>query len=749
MDEQRFDVVARAFALGTTRRTLFRGLMGGGVGGVLLRLLGRPALAQDCNAFVSLACQSDGECQGTGVVPLCPSLVCCGGVCVDTLSDPTSCGSCGIGCAADERCQDGQCASVCSEGERLCGNSCVDLTSDAANCGECGVDCGGLACCGGQCIDATTDPTNCGGCGVLCGPNVSCDGGQCVSDCPQGTSLCGDICVDLAGDPENCGHCGDACAAQDTCNAGLCEAICPAGFTPCGGACVDVSSDPANCGACGEVCANRACAAGVCTDLPCRVEQQNDDLLYRYALQAPEDDLILEVIRTVQVDETGADAAIVSDTTVSRAGVLILQVNHRQKIDESWSVTLRYGAVFGGIGEAVFRGRRDGLVRGRIDERRLVPFTLGTEPASIVFDDGRPAPASAVDQALADALGRLFDGARNGIDVCSPAVGRGGLPPVDLAQAPSGYYATRLLAATSLAAPVGDGYCDSGHVSYPPLSSSGCVGCRAACMAGGASCGVGTALGCSAGCAAALVGYGICLGICLTAGLIACASAEYICLNNTCRKPPAPCCPSGCSEGCCLTDEICLDQGAGLCCGGEFSKPCNNTCCCRREDTCMADGTCCPSGHKVCNDTCCNAGETCFEGGCCAKVCNQVSPRVCCGKFDTCSECGCCPPGTTCSRTRDDRTICCSTDRLCGDVCCSQGEVCQDASTGTCFASSSCPPGEVACPGGVCCPTVKAQGGGTLFTCCGNVCCPSDTPYCCTPGDDTTEAVCKAVGCIR
>jgi len=84
VDEQRFDVVARAFALGTTRRTLFRGLMGGGVGGVLLRLLGRPALAQDCNALVSLACQSDGECQGTGVVPLCPSLVCCGGVCVDT-----------------------------------------------------------------------------------------------------------------------------------------------------------------------------------------------------------------------------------------------------------------------------------------------------------------------------------------------------------------------------------------------------------------------------------------------------------------------------------------------------------------------------------------------------------------------------------------------------------------------------------------------------------------------------------------
>ena len=749
MDEQRFDAIARAFALGATRRTLLRGLIAGGVGGALLRRRGGAALAQDCGAFIDQACQADGDCQLAGIVPQCPSNVCCGGVCVDTLSDPTSCGSCGIGCAEGEVCQDGECASVCPAGQRLCGNDCVDVSSDPANCGACGAGCGDLTCCAGQCIDTTADPANCGGCGVACGPDTSCDAGLCVSVCPAGTTLCGETCVDLTSDPANCGQCGTTCGAEDVCAAGVCEPICPSGFTPCDGICTDVSSDPVNCGACGEVCAGQTCAAGVCADLPCRVEQQNDDLVYRYAVDAPADDLSLEMVRTVQVDEAGADAVIVSDTTVNRAGDLVLRLIHRQRADDSWSVTLRYGAVFGGIGEAVFRARGDGLVRGRVDGRRLEPFRVGADPASIEFDDGRPAPDSAVDPALADALGRLFGQAQQGIDACAPAVARAGSRVGFLAQASSGYPAPRPLSSTQLVAQAGEDYCDPGHVTYPPLGSTDCVLCRGGCMAAGASCGVGVALGCSAGCAAALLGYGICLGICLTAGLIGCASGEYYCLNTTCRKPPAPCCPTGCSKGCCLGDEVCLDAGTGLCCGGEFTKPCNGTCCCRREDTCMADGTCCPRGNKICEGTCCNVGETCFEGGCCAKVCDQVTPRVCCGQFDACTECGCCPPGTTCSRTRDDRKICCPTDRLCGDVCCPQGEVCQDARTGTCFGSTACPPGQVACPGGVCCPTVRAQGGGTIFTCCGNVCCSSDAPYCCSPGDDTTVAVCRAVGCIR
>ena len=72
MDGQRFDALARTLATARTRRTLVRGLLGAGAGGIF-SISRRNAAAQDCGAVVGIGCQGDGECQGVGTVPLCPS----------------------------------------------------------------------------------------------------------------------------------------------------------------------------------------------------------------------------------------------------------------------------------------------------------------------------------------------------------------------------------------------------------------------------------------------------------------------------------------------------------------------------------------------------------------------------------------------------------------------------------------------------------------------------------------------------
>jgi Stigma-specific protein, Stig1 len=750
MDERRFDALTRTLAAGSTRRTIVRGLIASIPGSLFLKRASRDALAQptDCSMLAGIPCQGDGECQGTGTVPICPANICCDGICIDTLNDPANCGGCGTTCAPAESCRRGQCVALCPPDQIYCGDGCYDPLTDNTHCGDCGVDCGDLTCCGGVCIDTNADSANCGQCGSACSANATCESGQCVSPCPAGTTPCGSTCADLTSDPANCGNCGNACPADSTCTNATCVPLCPAGFTPCNGACVDIGTDPQNCGACGQICGSKACQNGTCLDGPCFVSQDGPELSFRYETESAADNLSLRTTRTVLSDDSGATLSIITRTTVSRDRQTVIRINHDYDANGAWTLTLHYGDAFEGINRAVFSGQGDSPITGKVDRRRISPFTPGADPSTLAFADGKPAPTITVDPALVDALGRIFAQAEQETSACTPIDQTNAiLSPLSYgiaATAPITIYAPDMHAPT----PAGAGYCDPGHHSFPPLGSAGCVACRGGCLAAGGVCGYSAAAGCSAGCALALAGYGVCLGICLAAALVACAAGELKC-QNECRKPPGACCPSGCSDGCCDNGEICLDQASGLCCGGEFTKPCQGKCCCSRTDNCLPDGTCCPQGNKICNDTCCNSGETCFEGGCCAKVCDKVTPRTCCGAFDTCTECGCCPPGTTCTTDKSDRKICCPDGRLCGDVCCPNGEVCQDPRTGTCFGSTSCPPGQVACPGGTCCPTVKAQGGGTLYTCCGNVCCPSDKPYCCSPGDDTHAAVCNAVGCIR
>jgi endo-1,4-beta-D-glucanase Y len=77
----------------------------------------------------------------------------CNGVCTDTTTSATNCGSCGTTCGADK--------PYCSMS--MCSNTCANTL------------------CAGACVVTATDPKNCGACGVTCAANQACTNSQCVT----------------------------------------------------------------------------------------------------------------------------------------------------------------------------------------------------------------------------------------------------------------------------------------------------------------------------------------------------------------------------------------------------------------------------------------------------------------------------------------------------------------------------------------------------------------------------------------
>jgi len=212
---------------------------------------------------------------------------CCGGACTDPRIDAMNCGSCGTTCTAGDLCclsachapGDLECAACLDDcaamGLACCSASCVDTMTDSTNCGGCGVTCTmGQLCCGGSCVP--NDETNCGSCGASCSGSDLCCGGSCVpSDaancgacdtaCGGGDDCCSSMCIDIREDDANCGSCGMACPGMEQCTNGRC---CPTGETFCAGSCRDTQVDNRHCGACNDRCnGSETCVMGACVRL--------------------------------------------------------------------------------------------------------------------------------------------------------------------------------------------------------------------------------------------------------------------------------------------------------------------------------------------------------------------------------------------------------------------------------------------------------------------------------------------------
>lgn len=204
---------------------------------------------------VGLSCDVSGTCICGGTL--------CSGECVDTDTDESNCGECGILCGADEFCAGGvcQCMPDCTGREcgdngcgGLCGSCPAERTCDAT--GTCVCTTGTE--CSGACVDTSTDRRNCGDCGVRCRGNQYCDDGVC-------TRVCRPDCAGRECGDDGCGGSCGICDVTYVCDAsGTC--ICGFGLIECDSTCVDTSTDPNNCGECSTACSpSESCVDGSCT----------------------------------------------------------------------------------------------------------------------------------------------------------------------------------------------------------------------------------------------------------------------------------------------------------------------------------------------------------------------------------------------------------------------------------------------------------------------------------------------------
>lgn len=283
-----------------------------------------PGCTTNAGCAEGSVCQ-DGTCVGdcsTGQ-PCATGQSCCDRTCIDTATDPSNCGGCGVACStnnvATPECAAGSCAGSCTPGFEDCngdklGDGCeVDTRTNPDHCGACGNACSkenvaGVTCeegaCAGACVQPWADcnndllgdgcetniesnPSNCGGCGVACSQShvaAACAMGMCDGACEAGFADCngdklGDGCeTNVASDPMHCGACGVACSNDNisaACTAGVCAGACAAGFADCNGdkladGCeTNIASDAANCGACGDSCSQNevtaSCVGGACS----------------------------------------------------------------------------------------------------------------------------------------------------------------------------------------------------------------------------------------------------------------------------------------------------------------------------------------------------------------------------------------------------------------------------------------------------------------------------------------------------
>ncbi|HMI93403.1 MAG TPA: MopE-related protein [Polyangiales bacterium] len=200
---------------------------------------------EDCDGRTdeTFAFQTDEQNCGSCNVRCGANQTCCGGMCVNTASDPNHCKTCGARCGANSAC---------------CGGACVE-TNSMAHCGGC-AGCGaGTTCCGRACVNANTVQA-CGPSCAVCGAGQQCCNGACTT--PNTVAACGPTCA-ACGAGQQC--CNGSCTTPNTVSAcGPTCAVCGTGQSCCNGQCVNPTTPAAcgpSCAACGmgEQCCNGSC----------------------------------------------------------------------------------------------------------------------------------------------------------------------------------------------------------------------------------------------------------------------------------------------------------------------------------------------------------------------------------------------------------------------------------------------------------------------------------------------------------
>jgi hypothetical protein len=300
MDDRRFDTLTKALASGTSRRTLFKGLLG--LGGV---------------AAIGGALRDDGVDAARRPTPT-PTPVRCpgqqvpvGGVCTCPPAVPEKCGSdccnpAGIGPVHSECCDNACCFGVCY-GEELCCDFPLVFCEAVNEC--CGPEdnqcCGAEGCCDTACCPVADGSAACceGDTPRCCGGDACIPADGCCTDdeCPGCQSCENHICVDNQAECPGCTDCVNAecvtnnanCDDGSACTSNVCnrDGSCTYNFNCnlAAGCCDDGSPCTNNvCGTDGQCsypfyCTSDACCTGgqLCDEstgacfTPCAGEQQS------------------------------------------------------------------------------------------------------------------------------------------------------------------------------------------------------------------------------------------------------------------------------------------------------------------------------------------------------------------------------------------------------------------------------------------------------------------------------------------
>jgi hypothetical protein len=354
-------------------------------------------------------------------------------------------------------------------------------------------------------------------------------------------------------------------------------------------------------------------------------------------------DLSLTSTDTIQ----HAGGALTSTTVIRQKRAQVLQMTASFQGDGLGTIELLYGKGYKGIARAVLTS--DGTtVSGTVDGRAIVPFAASTQPTSLQFQDGQPAPTLSLSPKLNRQLTQLNAKAAAQAQTCS-------------------------------------------GVSAQLHESRLCLSCVAGCAVTATLALKAAAAGCAAASALCVFAAPACFAGCMAVALVTVGLAAEVCVDLCARNPccAVPCHHTNGDPFCCEEGETCLRPGA--CCRAGLT-PCGGETCCPSPDRCLR-GACCLHPDFVCGSTCVGPFTTCCGG---TTVCTN---GVCIGN-------SCCTGGYNCGG------FCCqNANRCCNNVCCQPGQVC-DSVTGACSANCAfrCGPSNECCQtGDVCCGGIHCQ----------------------------------------